>query len=81
MASSQQTARPHKREGFWYLVRRVPIEFAALDRRIIVRHCVCSNPHDSASAVARTRFLSAEWSCALAAALLSFLSIGGLVNS
>lgn len=28
--------RPHKRNGFWYLVRRVPAEFADLDRRGIV---------------------------------------------
>lgn len=29
--------RPHKRDGVWYLVRRVPAEYAALDRRRIVR--------------------------------------------
>ncbi|AZO66485.1 MAG: integrase [Mesorhizobium sp.] len=29
--------RPHKREGIWYLVRRVPKEFAAFDRRCLVR--------------------------------------------
>ncbi len=29
--------KPHKRDGIWYLVRRVPKEFAELDRRGIVR--------------------------------------------
>lgn len=29
--------KPHKRDGIWYLVRRVPKEFAALDRRGLVR--------------------------------------------
>jgi len=29
--------RPHKREGIWDLVRRVPKEFAAFDRRGLVR--------------------------------------------
>ena len=48
MASSQQTARPHKREGFWYLIRRVPSAFSALDRRRIVRVStgirICDDP-------------------------------------
>jgi len=35
--SSQRAARPHKRDGFWYLIRRVPAQYAALDRRGIVR--------------------------------------------
>lgn len=30
-------AKPHKRAGVWYLVRRVPAEFAHLDTRSIVR--------------------------------------------
>lgn len=30
-------AKPHKRDGVWYLIRRVPAEFAALDRRGLVR--------------------------------------------
>ncbi len=30
-------AKPHKRDGIWYLVRRVPKEFVALDRRGLVR--------------------------------------------
>lgn len=30
-------AKPHNRDGIWYLVRRVPKEFAELDRRRIVR--------------------------------------------
>jgi integrase len=29
--------KPHNRDGVWYLVRRVPKEYAALDRRGIVR--------------------------------------------
>lgn len=29
--------KPHNRDGIWYLVRRVPKEFAELDRRRIVR--------------------------------------------
>lgn len=29
--------QPHKRDGTWYLIRRVPKEFAALDRRVLVR--------------------------------------------
>jgi hypothetical protein len=32
-----QPAQPHKRDGVWYLIRRVPKEFAELDRRGIVR--------------------------------------------
>lgn len=37
--SMRKAARPtpHKRDGIWYLVRRVPNEFAQLDRRGIVR--------------------------------------------
>lgn len=31
------SARPHKRDGVWYLIRRVPKEFADLDRRGTVR--------------------------------------------
>jgi hypothetical protein len=30
-------AGPHKRDGVWYLIRRVPKEFAEFDRRGIVR--------------------------------------------
>lgn len=30
-------AKPHKVRGVWYLVRRVPKEYAELDRRVIVR--------------------------------------------
>lgn len=30
-------AKPHKRDGTWYLIRRVPKEFAELDRRGLVR--------------------------------------------
>jgi len=33
----QSAPRPHKRDGTWYLVRRVPKEFAELDRRGLVR--------------------------------------------
>lgn len=29
--------KPHKRDGIWYLVRRVPKEFVELDRRVLVR--------------------------------------------
>ncbi len=29
--------RPHKRDGLWYLVRRVPAEFSDLDKRGLVR--------------------------------------------
>lgn len=29
--------KPHKRDGIWYLIRRVPKEFAELDRRVSVR--------------------------------------------
>ncbi len=29
--------KPHKRDGTWYLIRRVPKEFAELDRRVLVR--------------------------------------------
>lgn len=28
---------PHKRDGTWYLIRRVPKEFGELDRRVLVR--------------------------------------------
>lgn len=30
-------ARPHKRDGVWYLIRRVPKEFVELDKRTIVK--------------------------------------------
>lgn len=33
MASQLKPARPLKREGFWYLVRRVPDEFTSYDQR------------------------------------------------
>lgn len=33
----QAAPRPHKRDGIWYLIRRVPREFSELDRRGIVR--------------------------------------------
>lgn len=33
----QAAPRPHKRDGIWYLIRRVPKDFADLDRRGIVR--------------------------------------------
>lgn len=48
MSSSQRKVRPHKREGFWYLVRRVPAQYAVLDRRGIVRLStgirICDDP-------------------------------------
>lgn len=36
MPARTDLPKPHKRKGHWYLVRRVPIEFAAYDRRGIV---------------------------------------------
>ncbi|MGE0628883.1 MAG: tyrosine-type recombinase/integrase [Hyphomicrobiaceae bacterium] len=33
MAPRRQCARPHKRYGYWYLVRRVPRQFSACDAR------------------------------------------------
>jgi hypothetical protein len=33
MPATADDARPHKRKGFWYLIRRVPREFAAYDPR------------------------------------------------
>ena len=36
MAPRHEDVRPHKRKGFWYLIRRVPREFAAYDDRRIV---------------------------------------------
>lgn len=35
--SEIKSARPHKVNGFWYLVRRVPMEFVELDKRAPVR--------------------------------------------
>jgi hypothetical protein len=32
-----EAARPHKVNGFWFLVRRVPAEFATYDTRKLVR--------------------------------------------
>lgn len=32
-APRRELARPHKRDGYWWLVRRVPREFALYDRR------------------------------------------------
>lgn len=37
MARPVEAARPHKLKGFWFLVRRVPGEFSAYDRRNPVR--------------------------------------------
>lgn len=37
MVRKAQPARPHKRAGIWYLIRRVPKQFEALDRRGLVR--------------------------------------------
>ena len=36
MVPRHDVVRPHKRKGFWYLIRRVPREFAAYDDREIV---------------------------------------------
>jgi hypothetical protein len=33
MPAAAGDTRPHKRKGFWYLIRRVPREFAAYDDR------------------------------------------------
>lgn len=33
MSAHPKAARPHKRNGYWYLIRRVPKEFAHLDGR------------------------------------------------
>jgi hypothetical protein len=33
MAPRHERARPHKRYGYWYLVRRVPRAFSAYDAR------------------------------------------------
>jgi hypothetical protein len=33
MAQRHQRARPHRRYGYWYLVRRVPRAFSAYDTR------------------------------------------------
>jgi len=37
MGRPAAAARPHKVKGFWFLVRRVPTEFAPFDRRNPVR--------------------------------------------
>jgi hypothetical protein len=37
MARPSEAARPHKLKGFWFLVRRVPGEFALYDKRNPVR--------------------------------------------
>jgi hypothetical protein len=37
MARPSAAARPHKLKGFWFLVRRVPGEFALYDKRNPVR--------------------------------------------
>jgi hypothetical protein len=36
MSSRSNAPRPHKRRGFWYLVRRVPAAFAGVDPRPLV---------------------------------------------
>jgi integrase len=36
MAGMRRATRPHKRKGYWYLVRRVPVTFASHDRRGLV---------------------------------------------
>lgn len=36
MFAPLDAARPHKRKGFWYLIRRVPREFEAFDKRGLV---------------------------------------------
>jgi integrase len=37
MPAVARDARPHKRKGFWYLIRRVPRQFAAYDDRPLVQ--------------------------------------------
>lgn len=37
MPAFPRDAQPHKRKGFWYLIRRVPREFAAYDDRPLVQ--------------------------------------------
>lgn len=37
MARPTKKAEPQKRDGLWYLVRRVPAEYRAVDQRLIVR--------------------------------------------
>ena len=37
MARPTKQAEPQKRDGFWYLIRRVPTEFLDVDERQIVR--------------------------------------------
>ena len=37
MARPSEAARPHKLKGFWFLMRRVPGEFALYDKRNPVR--------------------------------------------
>jgi len=63
MAAARQVARPHNREGFWYLVRRVPTIYATFDRRGIVRLStgirVCDDPR-AARAQQAVELLDAE---------------------
>lgn len=33
MSRPRESAKPRKRDGFWYFIRRVPLEFAHLDKR------------------------------------------------
>jgi integrase len=37
MGKRSRPPNPHKRDGTWYLIRRVPKEFTELDRRVLVR--------------------------------------------
>jgi len=63
MLSPKPSARPHKRDGFWYLIRRVPARYAALDKRSIVRVTtgirICDDPR-AVTAQREVRRLDAE---------------------
>ena len=37
MPPISDAVKPHRRKGFWYLLRRVPAEFAAVDRRTLIQ--------------------------------------------
>lgn len=53
-----EAARPHKVNGFWFLVRRVPAEFAACDTRKLVRQSTGIRIVDDPRAVRATEVVA-----------------------
>ncbi len=53
---TRRPACPHKYEGYWYLIRRVPLAFRGVDKRVLVRLStgirIVDDPHCRAAEIA-----------------------------